>query len=168
MWVWGCEWWPKVMNMMFSKWQYHFISYSTLHRQQQVRLQENASPDILCRVSLPPLEIILNIGQKVLLSLFLWSHYNRVRPVYLSSRFKRETPCESLTSTWLSSSQQRRSDPLHNTCSTSSPKLSYPGYIKLISCENSRLVCIKCTVNQRQQSWQTLLDACQIFARILQ
>ena len=47
-------------------------------------------------------------------------------------------------------------------------ELSYSGYIKLISCENPRLGCIKRTVNQRQQTWQTLLDACQIFARILQ
>lgn len=51
--------------------------------------------------------------------------------------------------------------------STSTPKLLYSGYIKLISCENSQLVYNKCTVNQIQLTWQTLLHTSQIFNHII-
>lgn len=52
---------------------------------------------------------------------------------------KKNTLC--FTCAWFSSSQQRRSDPLH-TYSASSPKFLCSSYIKLISCENSQLIYI--------------------------
>lgn len=131
----------------------------------KVKPQENVSPDILCSV-FSSLERSHRIQDKKFCSHFSFEAITIKLDlcIYLSSFFflKKNTLC-SLDSVPVSRGGIRSS----SKQSTSTPKLLYSGYIKLISCENSQLVYNKCTVNQIQLTWQTLLHTSQIFNHII-
>lgn len=109
----------------------------------------------LLQFTLLPSEIILNIAQKDLLLLFQSS--STCVPQLPSLR---KTPCvhsEPPASALVSRGNQSLS-----TTPTVHPPPSSCSYIILISYQNSQLLYSKWTVNQRQQTWQTLLH--QIFS----
>ena len=106
----GCE--AQIHNIWKSK---------PLHRRLQVKLQENVSPDILCSVFLPSREYAEYRTKSSAVAFPLKPLQWSATCVSELPFLKKNTMC-SLTSAWFGSSQQRRSDPLHNTYSTSSPK----------------------------------------------